>query len=54
MQYISAVYPNMAAIPEAIDGFGMLQATEYFGITGKTMTFNFIHSIQEFLAAYHT
>ena len=41
-------------ITESIDGFGLLQAIQHFSLTGKTMTFNFIHfSIQEFLAAYH-
>ena len=41
-------------ITESIDGFGLLQAVQHFGLAGKTMTFNFIHfSIQEFLAAYH-
>ncbi|XP_065913287.1 protein NLRC5-like isoform X2 [Dysidea avara] len=41
-------------ITESIDGFGLLQTVQHFGLAGKTMTFNFIHfSIQEFLAAYH-
>ena len=38
----------------AINGFGLLQAVQHFGLTGKTTTFNFLHlSIQEFLAAYY-
>ena len=45
---------DIAAIPGAINGFGLLQAVQHFGLTGKTMTFNFLHfSIQEFLAAHH-
>ena len=45
--------PDIAAIPGGINGFGLLQAVQHFGFTGKTMTFNFLHSsIQEFLAAY--
>ena len=51
---IKAACPNIADIPGAINGFGLLQAIQHFGLTGKTMTFNFLHfSIQEFLAAYH-
>ena len=45
---------DIAAIPGAINAFGLLQAVQHFGLTGKTMTFNFLHfSIQEFLAAHH-
>ena len=51
---IKAACPNIAAIPGAIKGFGLLQAVEHFGLTGKTVTFNFLHfSIQEYLAAHH-
>ena len=40
------------SIEKAINGFGLLQAVEYFGSTSKSLSFNFIHfSIQEFLAA---
>ena len=46
--------PDIVVIPGAINGFGLLQAVQNFGLTGKTITFNFLHfSIQEFLAAYH-
>ncbi|XP_065888898.1 nucleotide-binding oligomerization domain-containing protein 2-like [Dysidea avara] len=42
------------SIEGALDGFGLLQAVQHFGLTGKTMTFNFVHfSIQEFMAAHH-
>ena len=51
---IKTACPDIADIPGAINGFGLLQAVECFGLTGKTMTFNFLHfSIQEFLAAHH-
>ena len=51
---IKAACPDIPAIPGSINGFGLLQAVQHFGLTGKTMTFNFLHfSIQEFLAAYH-
>jgi len=50
---IKATCPDIAVIPGAINGFGLLQAIQHFGLTGKTMTFNFLHlSIQEFLAAH--
>ena len=51
---IKAACPDIAVIPGAINGFGLLQAIQHFGLTGKTMTFNFLHlSIQEFLAAHY-
>ena len=51
---IKAAYPDITAIPGAIKGFGLLQVVEHFGLTGTTMTFNFLHfSIQEYLAAHH-
>ena len=52
---ITASCPDIAAIPGAINGFGLLQAVQHFGHYGaKTMTLNFIHStIQEFLAAHY-
>ena len=51
---LKAVSPDIADIPGAINGFGLLQAVQHFGLTGKTMTFNFLHfSIQEFLAAHY-
>ena len=51
---IKAACPDIAAIPGAINGFGLLQAVQHFGLTGKTITFNFLHfTIQEFLAAHH-
>jgi len=54
LEEIKAFCPDITAIPGAIDGFGLLQAVQHFGITVKAMTFNFSHySIQEFLAAYH-
>ena len=51
---IKTACPDIATVPEAINGFGLLQAVQHFGLTGKTMTFNFLHfTIQEFLAAYY-
>jgi len=42
------------AIADHPNGFGLLQAVEYVGITSKTHSFNFIHfSVQEFLAAQY-
>ena len=45
---IKTTCPDINATPGAIKGFGLLQAVEHFGLTGKTVTFNFLHfSIQE-------
>jgi len=50
---IKSACPGFECISGAINGFGLLQAIQHFGLTGKMMTFNFLHlSIQEFLAAY--
>ena len=49
---IEAACPDVVTTPEAINGFGLLQAVQHFSLTGKTMTFNFLHlTIQEYLAA---
>ena len=54
LEEMRAACPDVGAIKGALNGFGLLQAVQHFGIAGKTMTFNFVHfSIQEFLAAYH-
>ena len=51
---ITAACPDVASIPGAINGFGLLQAVQHFGLYTKTMTLNFIHfTIQEFLAAHY-
>ena len=51
---ITAACPDIAAIPGAINGFGLLQAVQNFGLYAKTMTLNFIHfTMQEFLAAHY-
>ena len=51
---IEQACPDITAIPGAINGFGLLQAVEHFGLTGTIMTINFLHvSIQEYLAAHH-
>ena len=45
---------DIATVPGAINGFGLLQAVQHFGVYVKTMTLNFIHlKIQEFLAAHY-
>ncbi|XP_065918941.1 protein NLRC5-like [Dysidea avara] len=49
---IEAACPDVIATPEGINGFGLLQAVQHFGLTGETTTFNFLHlTIQEYLAA---
>ena len=54
LEEITAACPDIAAIPGAINGFGLLQAMQHFGLYAKTMTLNFIHfTIQEFLAAHY-
>ena len=46
--------PEIVDVPGAINGFGLLQAVQHFGLYAKTMTINFIHfTIQEFLAAHY-
>ena len=50
---IKTVCPQIDEIPGALNGFGLLQAVEHFGIKQNT-TLNFVHlTVQEFLAAYH-
>lgn len=45
--------PSIATNQGTANGYGLLQAIRHFGLTGKTMTYNFLHfSIQEFLAAF--
>ena len=51
---ITAACPGITIIPGAINGFGLLQAMQHFGLYAKTMTLHFIHfTIQEFLAAHY-
>ena len=51
---LTAACPDIATIPDAINGFGLLQAVQHFGLYAKTMTLNFIHfTMQEFLAAHY-
>ena len=52
---IKAACPDITTIPGAINGFGLLQAVQHFGLYTKTMTLNFVHfTVQEFLAAHYT
>ena len=54
LEEITAACPDIAVVPGAINGFGLLQAVQHFGLYAKTMTLNFIHfTIQEFLAAHY-
>jgi len=51
LEEMKAACPDIESNP---NGFGLLHTAQYFGISGKINTFNFVHfSIQEFLAAYH-
>ena len=50
---IKSVCPGIETVPEAINGFGLLQMVQHLD-PQKTLTFNFVHfSIQEFLAAHY-
>ena len=52
LDHVIATCPDITAIPGAINGFGLLQAVQHFGLYAKSMTLHFIHfTIQEFLAA---
>jgi len=54
LEEMRASCPGIEAIEGALNGFGLLNVIQHFGLAGKMMTFNFVHfSIQEFLAAYH-
>ena len=54
LEEMRAACPGIEAIEGVLNGYGLLQAVQHFGLAGKTMTFNFVHfSIQEFLSAYH-
>ena len=51
---IMAACPDIAATPGAINGFGLLQVVQHFGLLAKKTTFNFIHfTVQEYLAAHY-
>ena len=51
---IKASCINVTVVPEAINGYGLLQTVKHFGLTNETLTFNFLHfTIQEYLAAYY-
>ena len=43
LEEIKMACPDITVVPGAINGFGLLQAVQHFGLTGKTMTFNFLH-----------
>ena len=51
---IKTAYPDIVTTPEAVNGFGLLQAVQHFAYSGKTITFNFLNlTIQEYLAAQY-
>ena len=53
---IRQVYPEVDISPEALNGFGLLQAVQHYPQkgAGTTVSFNFLHStMQEFLAAWY-
>ena len=51
---ITAACSDIAIIPGAINGVGLLQAVQHFGLHKKATTLNFVHfTIQEFLAAHY-
>jgi len=58
LEQIKSYCPEIDTFPGAINGFGLLQAVEYYSqdsmlMGAPTKTLNFIHlSVQEFLAAY--
>ena len=48
---LPSIFPTPAQ--EDLPTMGVLQRVQWFSISSKTMSYNFIHlSIQEFLAAY--
>ena len=50
------VCPEVCDVPEATDGFGLLQTVEHYPQkgAGTTTTYNFLHlTMQEYLAAYY-
>ena len=54
LEEIRVAYPDIKATQGAINGFGLLQAVQHFGISGPTMTFSFLYfTIQEFLATHY-
>ena len=54
LEEIRTACPDIDTIPEGINGLGLLQAVQHFGLIEETTTVNFLHlSLQEYLAAYH-
>ena len=52
LKEIKSTCPEIDTIPGAINGFGLLQTIQHYGISRRKQTFNFLHfSLQEFLAA---
>ena len=54
LEEIRTACPDIDAIPEGINGLGLLQAVQHYSFIEETTTVNFLHlSLQEYLAAYH-
>ena len=52
LQKIKAECPGFLKISGTINGFGLLEAIERVGISGKVASFNSLHlSVQQYLAA---
>ena len=53
LEEVKKFCPEIENVPEFINGLGILQAVEHYGVSCSMVTLNFIHfSIQEYLAAY--
>jgi len=51
---LKVICPDVIAMPEAINGLGLLQAVQHFKYAGKTVTFVFLSDgIQEYLAVHN-
>jgi len=54
LELIKSVCPQVESLPEASNGYGLLQIVQHADIFTNTKTFNFIHfSVQEYLAAHY-
>ena len=52
---VKEICPNLKEMPDAVNGFGLLQAEQHYpqAGAGRTMSFTFLHfTMQEFLAAF--
>ena len=52
---VKEICPNLKEMPDAVNGFGLLQAEQHYSEVGagRTMSFTFLHfTMQELLAAF--